>query len=665
MGALVTNRIGSPRVPAADAAPLALETCTTLAPCDLRCDRLPQSSALTSIVLPPSESARTLIAQGTLACVNDRPLLLPWIQVQASGEQSGSGIAESGTSSYLAVQDTSSYLAVQDFALEEGLGVRSLDSLTPQTQPVNWFASSPDAEQPLTLDTTLTTQSRYLSLSPLLNPGGWTAQVEAGILRLNIPPATVQALRLAQQGQGYRVVLEVDRPGILSVQQEKVSATQHRWLFILEGALGEPFLGSAAQGQFAAFLQQDPVAQSLQLQVQSPLPPLTGAPPPPQTYLTATVSPSLVPQVSRLSNPPRIVIDFLPSMQAFPTQTIAWAKGITWQQGWVKSKTKSFPVVWLTLDQSQWGSGFQLRPLLPSTHLQSLAHLQPLPRLMADTGALLGVNAGYFNRNNQLPLGAIRRGGDWISGPILNRGVVAWRNEPQSLVFDRLSLRETLDLGGQTLPLTHLNSGYVQGGMARYTPLWGQTYSPLIDGETVLSVVGNRVTHVQRSGKAGTETFSIPNQGYVLAARASGTQARQLPVGTEVRLGQTYTPSSLEDYPYMVGAGPLLVKNGQVVLDAAGEGFSLAFRQQAALRSAMGQTATGQILLVTIALIPGGPVPTLQEMAELMVSIGAIDAVNLDGGSSSSLYLGGKVLNRPPGTAARIHNGLGLIYESP
>ena len=215
----------------------------------------------------------------------------------------------------------------------------------------------------------------------------------------------------------------------------------------------------------------------------------------------------------------------------------------------------------------------------------------------------------------------------------------------------------------QTIPLNHLNSGYVQGGMSRYTPSWGLGYSPLIDGETVLTVVGDRVTQVQRSGKAGTVSIPIPDQGYLLTARASETLARQLPVGTAVSLLQTYAPSTLQDYPNIVGAGPLLVKNSQVVLDAAGEGFSAAFSQQAALRTALGQTATGQILLATIALTPGGPVPTLPEMASLMISLGAVDAVNLDGGSSSSLYLGGKVLNRPPGTAARVHNGLGLVYD--
>lgn len=670
-GAIVRNTIAVPLMtipllPAAET--LAQGTCDTIGPCTQRCpardsrsnpQSLPQT--LPPIVFLPEEIPVTVVAQGSLACVNDRPLALPWIQVQTPG-----GSPE---------------LAVQDFALADGLGLVLLDSNSPQAQPIDWFpspfpsASVPPVDQPLTLATILTPQSRYLNLSTLIRQGGWTATVDAGVqgnsLSLSIPPATVQALRLAQQGQGYRIVLEVDQPGLFTLQQDN-----DRWTLILEGALGESFGGSAMQSQFATFLQRDPVAQKLQLQVQTPLSPVvpsakarssTPETSRPQTYFTATVPQGLVPQVSRLTNPPRVVIDFLPQVQAFGTKTIAWAKGITWQQGWVRGKTKSFPVVWLTLDAKQWGDGFELRPLLPKTYRQSIAQLQGLSRLGEDTGAIVAVNAGYFNRNNQLPLGAIRLGGDWISGPILNRGVVGWTNRGTPLQFDRLSLRETLMITGQstsqTIPLNHLNSGYVQGGMSRYTPSWGLGYSPLIDGETVLTVVGDRVTQVQRSGKAGTVSIPIPDQGYLLTARASETLARQLPVGTAVSLLQTYAPSTLQDYPNIVGAGPLLVKNSQVVLDAAGEGFSAAFSQQAALRTALGQTATGQILLATIALTPGGPVPTLPEMASLMISLGAVDAVNLDGGSSSSLYLGGKVLNRPPGTAARVHNGLGLVYD--
>ncbi len=44
-----------------------------------------------------------------------------------------------------------------------------------------------------------------------------------------------------------------------------------------------------------------------------------------------------------------------------------------------------------------------------------------------------------------------------------------------------------------------------------------------------------------------------------------------------------------------------------------------------------------------------------------MQSIGCVDALNLDGGSSTSLYLGGQLLNRHASSAARVHNGIGIF----
>ena len=38
---------------------------------------------------------------------------------------------------------------------------------------------------------------------------------------------------------------------------------------------------------------------------------------------------------------------------------------------------------------------------------------------------------------------------------------------------------------------------------------------------------------------------------------------------------------------------------------------------------------------------------TLQELADYMLSLGATDAMNLDGGGSTTMYLDGKVVNTP------------------
>jgi len=50
-------------------------------------------------------------------------------------------------------------------------------------------------------------------------------------------------------------------------------------------------------------------------------------------------------------------------------------------------------------------------------------------------------------------------------------------------------------------------------------------------------------------------------------------------------------------------------------------------------------------------------------MAQILQQLGAINALNLDGGSSTTLYLGGQIIDRPPNSAARIHNGIGIFLR--
>ena len=59
----------------------------------------------------------------------------------------------------------------------------------------------------------------------------------------------------------------------------------------------------------------------------------------------------------------------------------------------------------------------------------------------------------------------------------------------------------------------------------------------------------------------------------------------------------------------------------------------------------------------------GGSGASLDEMAQIMQSLGATDALNLDGGSSTGLVLGGQLIDRSPVTAARVHNGIGVFVN--
>lgn len=91
-----------------------------------------------------------------------------------------------------------------------------------------------------------------------------------------------------------------------------------------------------------------------------------------------------------------------------------------------------------------------------------------------------------------------------------------------------------------------------------------------------------------------------------------------------------------------VGCGPRLVRDGEVKIDPYSEGItSDEVLSGTAIRSAVGLTRDGWMLLVV------SHPTTLADLAEAMRRLGAYQAMNLDGGSSSGLIVRGHSLLTP------------------
>ncbi|WP_216902486.1 phosphodiester glycosidase family protein [Synechococcus sp. CCY 9618] len=285
-----------------------------------------------------------------------------------------------------------------------------------------------------------------------------------------------------------------------------------------------------------------------------------------------------------------------------------------------------------------------------------MAGLSSLTALALRQDALVAINGGYFNRVRRLPLGALRDQGRWLSGPILNRGVVAW--EPRSLPrFGRLRLDEWIsDARGRRWPLLTVNSGYVQRGLSRYTAEWGRSYQALSGSETALVLAGERVQRRVDSPELAAGVPLRPQETLVVARGGA-----VLPWGEGERLGIESRPSDpLGNASNVMGGGPLLLQNGRVVLNGTAEGFGSAFLRQGAPRTVVG--GDGSLLwLVTLEAAGGGAGPTLAETAWLLRQMGLTDALNLDGGSSTGLVMGGSHRVKGRGVAGSVHNGLGLV----
>ena len=154
--------------------------------------------------------------------------------------------------------------------------------------------------------------------------------------------------------------------------------------------------------------------------------------------------------------------------------------------------------------------------------------------------------------------------------------------------------------------------------------------------------------------------WATSRQGSLLAWSAPPPHRQ----GNPARLDpETSTPWVVED---ALGGGPALVSNGEVDVTTDEEVFFGTAIPYTHPRTAAGITGDGTLLLL---LVDGRQRMSrgvrLEELAGILVEIGAEEALNLDGGGSSSLVVNGKLLNNPVGrgTEREVMTALGVFCD--
>ena len=107
---------------------------------------------------------------------------------------------------------------------------------------------------------------------------------------------------------------------------------------------------------------------------------------------------------------------------------------------------------------------------------------------------------------------------------------------------------------------------------------------------------------------------------------------------------------------FAVSCGPTLVHGGRVVLDPPSEGFRDTGLFRNASRCGLALMPNNHILLVSV-----NKGVTLGKFAHMLKALGAKDAINLDGGSSTGMYVRGHYPSRP----ARSMTNLIMVTVNP
>lgn len=167
--------------------------------------------------------------------------------------------------------------------------------------------------------------------------------------------------------------------------------------------------------------------------------------------------------------------------------------------------------------------------------------------------------------------------------------------------------------------------------------------------------------------------YGAQERGYVLrngvlyrASAQSGTDALVIAADGNFRIineGETSADTLVREGAWQVLTfGPALVKDGQVTVSSSDEvGRAMTSNP----RTAIGQISEGHYLLV----VSDGRTKestglSLRQLAELMQSLGAQVAYNLDGGGSSTMVFQGRVVNNPTtnGRSIRERSVSDIVY---
>ncbi len=312
---------------------------------------------------------------------------------------------------------------------------------------------------------------------------------------------------------------------------------------------------------------------------------------------------------------------------------------------------------------------FRLRTVLSNETVLGRETVSSMQRRLASQATMVGVNGDLSRFADGRPSGIMLRDGILISPPNGQRSSTGIGLDGL-LDVRRVSFRGTWRGSGQRRSLTHFNDAPGKNGIALLTTDYARA-TPRIPGSYTV-VLSPFPASVPNTDLVAPVTATVADGPVRLAPGMAAIVARgnaaarlqaEAAVGTNLTLRLILQPdwSTVSD---AIGGGPVLVRDGKPVY-RANEAFTVSQIAPRHPRTAIGQLADGRILMVVVdGRQPGYSIGmTTFEMALTMVRLGAVRAMQLDGGGSSTIAFEGAVLNSPSdGKERPISTALMLQY---
>lgn len=349
-------------------------------------------------------------------------------------------------------------------------------------------------------------------------------------------------------------------------------------------------------------------------------------------------------KVYTMANPHRLVIDIQKEYEEMQPRQIM--PGLNYTRYLRVDNRGMLTAYVLEADRSK----FDLQLVLAGDSIAS--GRQKLKAIASAHQAVAAINGGYFALDGSL-IGNTRINGQTAGTTYFDRTSLGFMPDG-TLKLATSQYYGVVEIAGHKVYLSGVNCPRGENNTILYNSLFGN-YTGTNEFGKEYVVQNGKVIAINQANSF------IPTDAQVISVHGTAQDAfAKVRIGDKISIGENFGPE-LDSASTIVGAGPELLRNGQLHVTAVQEQFPSDIAKGRAPRTALGIKADGKIILMVIDGRQSHSIgTTLTETAQLLQKFGAVNGFNLDGGGSSEMVLQGQILNSPSDGGER-PVGSGLI----
>ena len=288
--------------------------------------------------------------------------------------------------------------------------------------------------------------------------------------------------------------------------------------------------------------------------------------------------------------------------------------------------------------------------IIPEVAFDGLGARDKLSNMVRKNFAIGGVNASYFDTTTNFPVGILIKDGQIESEPFYYPRPFFVRTEKNTYHILDINTEIHLRVGGSLFLVKGVNKYSKNGDVIVYT----DNFKKLIPQDS------NREYVVISAGKVISKTYTpkVPNGGKVIVFNPREL-SKFIKIGDDFSMN-FIVPGFQYKITDAIEGGPMLISGGQKIEDTTSIRATYGQRiiEGRTPRTVLALSKDKIIFLVIDGYQTASSGLTYDELADFLLKKGYSDAMCFDGGSSSVMSIGSRIVNQPSSGEPNIPVGI-------